>query len=52
MRSRALQLVEAVEDSNGCDAWRSLNKALVHGQHARFTVPYNLSFLSLKKYLM
>ena len=28
MRGRALQLVKAVEDSNGSDAWRSLNKAL------------------------
>ena len=28
MRGRALQLVKVVEDSNGIDAWRSLNKAL------------------------
>ena len=28
MRGRALQLVKAVEDSSGFDAWRSLNKAL------------------------
>ena len=28
MRGRALQLVQAVEDSNELDAWRSLNKAL------------------------
>ena len=28
MRGRALQLVKAVEDSNGFDAWRSLNKVL------------------------
>ena len=28
MRGRALQLVKAVEDSNGFDAWSSLNKAL------------------------
>ena len=28
MRGRALQLVKAVEDSNGFDAWRSLNKTL------------------------
>ena len=27
-RGRTLQLVKAVEDSNGFDAWRSLNKAL------------------------
>ena len=27
MRGRALQFVKAVEDSNGFDAWRSLNKA-------------------------
>ena len=45
MRGRALQLVKAVEGSNGFDAWRSLNKALkptsnwhsweqpLHGQH-------------------
>ena len=25
---RALQLVKAVEDANGFDAWRSLNKSL------------------------
>ena len=28
MRGRALQLVKAVEDSNGFDAWRSLNRDL------------------------
>ena len=28
MRGRALQLVKAVEDSNGFDAWTSLNKVL------------------------
>ena len=28
IRGRALQLVKAVEDSNGFDAWRTLNKAL------------------------
>ena len=28
MRGRALQVVKAVEDSKGFDAWRSLNKTL------------------------
>ena len=35
MRGRALQLVKAVEDSNGLDAWRSLNKALKPTSKAR-----------------
>ena len=35
MRGRALQLVKAVEDSNGFDAWRSLNKGLKPTSRAR-----------------
>ena len=35
MGGRALQLVKAVEDSNGLDAWRSLNKALKPSSKAR-----------------
>ena len=35
MRGRALQLVKAVEDSNGFDAWRNLNKALKPTSKAR-----------------
>ena len=35
MRGRALQLVKAVEDSNGFDAWRSLNRALKPTSKAR-----------------
>ena len=35
MRGRALQLVKAVEDSNGLDAWRSLSKALKPTSKAR-----------------
>ena len=35
MRGRALQLVKAVEDSDGFDAWRSLNKALKPTSKAR-----------------
>ena len=35
MRGKALQLVKAVEDSNGLDAWRSLGKALKPTSKAR-----------------
>ena len=35
MRGRALQLVKALEDSIGHDAWRSLNKALKQTSIAR-----------------
>ena len=35
MRGRALQLVKAVEDSNGFDAWRSSKKALKPTSRAR-----------------
>ena len=35
MRGRALELVKAVEDSNGFDSWRSLNKALKPTSQAR-----------------
>ena len=35
MRGRALQLVKAVEDSNGFDAWGSLSKALKPTSKAR-----------------
>ena len=35
MGGRALQLVKAVEDCNGFDAWRSLNKALKPTSKAR-----------------
>ena len=34
-RGTALQLVKAVEDSNGFDAWRSLNRALRPTSKAR-----------------
>ena len=35
MRGRAIQLMKAVEDSSGFDAWRSLNKALKPTSKAR-----------------
>ena len=35
MKGRALQLVKAVEDSSGFDAWRSLIKALTPTSNAR-----------------
>ena len=35
VRGRALQLVKAVEDSNGFDAWKSLNKTLKPTSKAR-----------------
>ena len=35
MRGRALQLVKAVEDLNGFDAWKALNKALKPTSMAR-----------------
>ena len=35
MRGRALQMVKAVEDSNGFDAWRRLNKASKQTSKAR-----------------
>ena len=39
MRGRSLQVAKAVEDSNGFDAWRSLNKALKPISKARGLAP-------------